>query len=181
MRSRWASWALMRASSISRLRMTVRIERHLRRDLQQVRQQTPRQRALAVELARRRGLQLLELAFAPVRAACRCASASCVFRSFFALSRPGSLGVFGNLVVLLLPAQDLDVVLVGQRVDVAPDRRIAAGPRGRRSAGRVLASISFCLPGGPLTSDDSTTERAGRLMPDASVSVQMTHGQQLAR
>ena len=44
----------------------------------------------------------------------------------------------------------------------------------------MLASTSFSLPNGPLTSDVSTTDRAGRLMPDASVSVQMTHGQQLA-
>jgi len=38
----------------------------------------------------------------------------------------------------------------------------------------VEGSTSFCLPNGPLTSDESTTDRAGRLMPAPNVSVHTT-------
>ena len=170
----------MRGSSISRLRSDGADPRHLRRDLQQVRQQPPRQRPLAVELARRGGLQLLEL-------------------------RPRSSTAALSLRRRLLLLQGL-LRLQQARVAWCPrgsgrtspssagSSRRPRGPGRRRSrwssnCGRparpkiwwaVLASISFCLPSGPFTSDVSTTERAGRLMPDASVSVQTHDRQQLA-
>ena len=89
-----------------------------RRNLQQVRQQPPRQRPLAVELARRGALQLLELRLAPVDGVLA-ARRLLLFESLFRLEQARVARVLGDLVVLLLPAQDAHVVLVGQGVDEA--------------------------------------------------------------
>src|SRR5439155_8132988 len=92
-------------------------QRHIRRYLQEIREQPPWQRAFAVELTRRGALQLLELPFGPVSA--RVAPGRLLtLQVFLRLHQPPLARVLGDLCIFLLPAQDLDVVLVSDRIDI---------------------------------------------------------------
>ena len=151
----------MRGSSSSRLRTTPRIRATSGDSFEQVRQQPPRQRPLAVELARRRGLAAARTRPRSSTARCSFRVGFFVFSAFFALSRPGSLVFSGIWSYFSFQRRMLDVVLVGQGEDVALGRRTAAGRRGRRSGGPCSASISFSLPNGPFTRRRQH-DRAGR-------------------
>ena len=91
---------------------------HLGRKLQHVRQHPPRQVPLAGEPAGGGGDQLGELRFVPVLAI-GIAGGLLALQHFLGGEQPGVAGVFRDRVVLLPPAENADVVLVGQRQHVS--------------------------------------------------------------
>src|SRR5207247_1081378 len=81
-------------------------------------EQTPRQRSLAVELAGGSAFETVEVALTPVFHPFT-PRGLLAFQLLLGSQQGWLLGVLGDLVVLLLPAQDLDIVLVSQDVDVS--------------------------------------------------------------
>src|SRR5262249_25691361 len=88
-----------------------------RRYLQQVRQQPPRELSLAIQPPRRRGLELLELSLGPIGLVVA-SGGFLLLKGFLRLQQAKIACVFGNRVVLLLPAENLDVVFMGKSIDV---------------------------------------------------------------
>src|ERR1700676_4929198 len=74
--------------------------------------------SLAVKLARRRRLQLLELPFAPVLLIV-VPRRLLAFQGLLCLNQARVARVLRNGVVLLLPAEDLDIIFMGQGDDIA--------------------------------------------------------------
>src|SRR5262249_55614007 len=90
----------------------------VRRQAEQIGQKAPRKRALAVKPARRGGPKFLEGSLAPVLDLV-------TLERFLALQillrfqKGGITRRLGNLIELLLPAQEFNIVFVRQREDVA--------------------------------------------------------------
>src|SRR5207244_1093617 len=91
--------------------------RYFRRQLQQVSQQSPGQRPLAVELAGGGSLQSLEVAFAPVLGVVAAARLFLLER-LLGLEQTEVARVLRDGVILLFPAENLDVILMSESVDI---------------------------------------------------------------
>ncbi len=122
-------------------------------------------------MSRRGGAEFLELRLVPVGTT-GTARRLLLLEGLAGLEETGVLRVLGDLVELLLPLEDADIILVRQDEHVSLGRRTARLPARPKIWWAELGSMSFIFPGGPLTSDGITTDLAGRLIPAASVSVQ---------
>ena len=89
---------------------------HVRRHFEQVRQQPPRQRPLAVQPRRRRALEPLEVRLGPVLLLL-VAARLLPQQVLPLLQQHRVLHGLGNLLALLFPAEDADVVFVREGVD----------------------------------------------------------------
>ena len=119
----------------------------LGRGVEHVGQQPPGQRAAAVQLARRGRAELVELGLVPILLV-RPARGHLLLQRLLRLQQARVFRVLGDLVVLLVPAGDLHVVLVGQHEDVALPCRTAAGRRGRKSDAPCWGRAASSCPAG---------------------------------
>ena len=136
--------------------------------------QRQRQPPLARQPGRRGRLQLRELLGIPIGES-RPAGRLLLGQRLLRLHQARVFGFFRNRIVFLLPPGELDVILVRQGEDVPFGIKLRPPARPNICCA-APGSISFFLSRGPLTSVVSTTDRAGRLIPAASVSVQTQTG-----